>query len=35
MADETPRQTIFAAQKTSAEETAANIPAYNSNQIDS
>ena len=31
LADETPRQKLFAAQKTSPE-TAANIPAYNSNQ---
>ena len=32
MADETPRQAIFAAQKYINRETAANIPAYNSNQ---
>ena len=32
MADETPRQTIFAAQKDINRETAANIPAYHSNQ---
>ena len=32
MADETSRQTIFAAQKDINRETAANIPAYNSNQ---
>ena len=32
MADETPLQTIFAVQKDINRESAANIPAYNSNQ---